>query len=140
MLRKLQLLGSALALGGLLGQKVLVNVGQNTTLGNGDVSQQLIQLLIVSDGQLQMSGNDTGLLVVTSGVTSKFQNFGSQVLKDSSKVDRGTSTNTLGVVTLSQDTVHTTDGECEAGLRRTGLRSLGARSSLTTGFTTRHYN
>ena len=139
MLRKLQLLGSALALGGLLGQKVLVNVGQNTTLGNGDMSKKLVQLLIVSDGELQMSGNDTSLLVVTSGVTGQFENFSSKVLEDSSKVHGGTGTDTLSVVALSQDTVDTANGESETGLGRTGLRGLRARSSLTTGFTTRHY-
>ena len=29
----------------------LVNVGQNTTLGDGDVSEKLVQLLIVADGE-----------------------------------------------------------------------------------------
>jgi hypothetical protein len=68
----------------------LVNVGQNTTLGDGDVAEKLVQFLIVADGQLKMTGDDTGLLVVTGGVTGQLEDFGSQVLEDGSQVDGGT--------------------------------------------------
>lgn len=94
----------------------LVNVGQNTTLSNGDVSQKLVQFLIVSDGELKMTGNDTGLLVVTGGIAGQFEDFGSQVLKDGSEVHGGTSTNTLSVVALSQETVDTAHWECKTRL------------------------
>jgi hypothetical protein len=67
-----------------------VNVGEDTTLGDGDVAQKLVQLLIVTDGELEMTGDDTGLLVVTSGVSSQLEDFSSQVLKDGSQVDGGT--------------------------------------------------
>ena len=68
----------------------LVNVGQDTTLGNGDVSEKLVQFLIVADGKLEMTGDDTGLLVVTGGVTGQLEDLSCQVLKDSSEVDGGT--------------------------------------------------
>jgi hypothetical protein len=68
----------------------LVNVGQNTTLGDGDVAEKLVQFLIVADGQLKMTGDDTGLLVVTGGVTGQLEDFSSQVLKDGSQVDGST--------------------------------------------------
>lgn len=97
-------------------RRTLVNVGQNTTLGDCDVSQKLVQLLIVSDGELEMTGDDTGLLVITSGVASQLENFGSQIFKDSSQVDWSTSTDTLSVVALSEETVDTTDWEGETGL------------------------
>lgn len=74
--------------------------------------------LIVSDGQLKMTGNDTGLLVVTSGVTGQFENFGGEVLEDGSEVDWSTSTDTLSVVSLSQKSVNTTDWESKTGLGR----------------------
>ena len=77
-----------------------MNVGQDTTLRDGDVTQKLVQLLIVPDGELKMTGNDTSLLVVASSVASKFENFGSQVLEHGREVNRRTSTDTLGVVTL----------------------------------------
>ena len=101
------------------GKLTLVNVGEDTTLGDGDVSQKLVQLLIVADGELQVTGDDTGLLVVTSGVTSQLEDFSGEVLKDSSEVDGGTGTDTLSVVALSQKTVDTTDWESETGLGRT---------------------
>ena len=112
-----------------------VDVWQNTTLCDCDVTEQLVQLLIVSDGELQVTWDDTGLLVVASCVTGQLENFGSEVLKNGSEVDGSTwwikcqreakaavgsnkltSTNTLGVVALSQQTVDMTDWECETGL------------------------
>lgn len=57
-----------------------MDVRENTTLGNGDVTQELVQLLIVADGELEVTGNDTGLLVVTSGVSSQLKNLSSEVL------------------------------------------------------------
>lgn len=98
------------------GQLTLVNVGQNTTLGDRDVTEKLVQLLIVADGELQMAGNDTGLLVVAGGVASQLENLSGEVLKDCGEVDGSTSTDTLSVVTLAEQTVNTTDGECETGL------------------------
>ena len=68
----------------------LVNIGEDTTLGNGDVSEKLVQLLIVADGKLEMAGNDTRLLVVTGGVAGKFENLSREVLEDCGKVDGST--------------------------------------------------
>lgn len=96
-----------------------MNVGENTALGDGDVSQKLVQLLIVSDGELEMTGDDTGLLVVTGGVASQLEDFRGEVLENSGEVHGGTGTNTLSVVALSQETVNTTHGERETGLGRT---------------------
>jgi len=71
-------------------KRTLVDVGENTTLGDGDVSEKLVQLLIVADGELKVTRDDTGLLVVTSGVASQLEDFGSQVLKNGSEVDGST--------------------------------------------------
>ena len=91
------------------------------TLGDGDVTEKLVQFLVIADGKLEMTGDDTGLLVVTGGVASQFENFGSEVLENGSEVDRGTGTDTLSVVALPQKTVNTTDGEGETGLGRTAI-------------------
>lgn len=95
-----------------------MDVGEDTTLGDGDVSEELVQLLIVADGELEMTRDDTGLLVVTSGVASEFEDFGSEVLEDGSEVDGSAGTDTLGVVALTEKTVNTTDGERETSLGR----------------------
>ncbi len=96
----------------------LVNVGEDTSLGDGDVPEKLVQLLVVPDGKLEMPGNDTGLLVVASGVASQLKDFGSEVLENGSEVDWSTSTNTLSVIALAEETVDTTNGESEASLGR----------------------
>jgi len=90
-----------------------VDVGQDTTLCDSDVSEKLVQFLIVADGELEMTGDDTGLLVVAGSVASQLEDFGSEVLQNSSEVDGSTSTNTLGVVALAEKTVDTTNWECE---------------------------
>jgi hypothetical protein len=72
---------------GLLRQQVLVNVGQDTALGNGDVAEELVQFLIVANGELEMARNDAGLLVVTGSVTSQLEDFRSQVLQDRGQVN-----------------------------------------------------
>ncbi len=64
-----------------------MNVGEDTTLGNSDMAKELVQLLIISNGELKMTGNNTGLLVVACSVTSQLQNLSSEVLENGSEVD-----------------------------------------------------
>ena len=64
-----------------------MNVWKNTTLGNGDGTEKLVQFLIVSDGKLDVSWDNSGLLVVTGSVTSKLEDLGSQVLENGGEVD-----------------------------------------------------
>lgn len=54
-----------------------MNVRKDTTLGDGDVAEKFVQFLIVADGELKMTGDDTGLLVVTCGISSQFKNLSS---------------------------------------------------------------
>jgi hypothetical protein len=65
----------------------LVDVGEDTTLGDGDVAQELVQLLVIADGELKVTRDNTCLLVVASGVASQLEDLSSQVLKDSCEVD-----------------------------------------------------
>jgi hypothetical protein len=67
-----------------------VNVWQDTTLCDCNVSEKLVQFFIVTDGELEMAGDDTGFLVVTGGVTSQLKDFSSEVFEDSSEVDGST--------------------------------------------------
>jgi len=90
-----------------------MDVGENTALGDCDVTEKLVQLFVVADGELEMAGDDAGLLVVASGITSQLEDFGSQIFKNSCEIDRGTSTNTLSVVAFPQETVDTADGKRE---------------------------
>jgi hypothetical protein len=116
-----------------------VNVGEDTALGNGDVTQELVQLLIVTDGELEVTRNDTGLLVVTGGVAGQLENLSSKVLEDGGQVDGSAGTDTLGIVALAEETVNTANGERETSLGRTGLRVLGARGLATRLATAGHF-
>lgn len=104
-----------------------------------------------------MTRYDTLLLVITSGVSGQLEDLSGKVFKYGSKVDcklrvsdilhleshihtRCTSTDTLGIVTLLQETVDTTNRELKTSLSRTrllafafsgrGLSGLGLSSSL----------
>ena len=65
----------------LLWQQHSLDVGKNATLSDGDASQQLVQLLVVADSQLKMTGNDSGLLVVASSVARQLKDLGAQILE-----------------------------------------------------------
>ena len=97
----------------LLGEKDGLDVGQDTTLGDGDSREKFVQLLVITDGELKMSWDDSGLLVVTGSIASQLEDLSSEVLEDGSQVDRGTGTNTLSVVALAKEPVDTADGELE---------------------------
>ena len=100
-----------------MGWLTLVDVWKDTTLCDCDVTEKLVQFLVIADGELEMTWDDTGLLVVARGVASEFKNFGCEVLKDGCEVDWSAGTDTLCVVALPQETVDTTDWECETGFR-----------------------
>lgn len=57
---------------------------------DGDVAQELVQLLIVADGELEVTRNDAGLLVVACSVAGEFEDFGGQVFEDSGEIDGST--------------------------------------------------
>ena len=76
--------------------RTLVNVWQHTTLGDGDVTEKLVQFFVVPDGELEMTGDDTGLLVVTGGIASQLEDFSGEIFEDSSEID-GSTCNILGI-------------------------------------------
>src|SRR5579862_1529816 len=91
-----------------------LDVGQHATLSDGNSRQQFIQFLVVTDGQLQMTWDDSRLLVVTSSISCQLENFSSQIFHDGSQVDWSSSTNALSVVSLAKKTMDTTDWELKA--------------------------
>nr|XP_028576880.1 uncharacterized protein LOC114592772 [Podarcis muralis] len=103
-----------------------LDVGQDAALGDGDFAEQLVELLVVADGQLQVAGDDAGLLVVASGVTGQLEDLGRQVLEHGRQVDGRAGAHPLGVVALAQQAVHAAHGELQAGPRRARL-GLGPR-------------
>ena len=106
---------------GLLGEEDGLDVGEDTTLSDGDTREKLVQLLVITDGELKMTGDDSRLLVVTGGVASQLEDLSGEVLEDGRQVDGGTGANALSVVSLAQESVDTTNGE---------LKSRAAGSAL----------
>ena len=99
----------------------LVDVWDNTGRCDGDVGKKLIELLIVPDGKHDVTRGDSGLLVVTSSISGKFENFDGQIFEDGSKEDWSTSTDTLSVTTFTEESVETTYWELETGTAGPGL-------------------
>ena len=115
----------------LLGQQDALDVWQHTALGNGHSGEQLVQLLVVADGQLQVSRDDSRLLVVAGSVAGQLEDLSRQVLEHSGQVDWRTGTDSLGIVTLTEQTVDTTDWELETSSRRTCLALAADFTSFT---------
>ena len=141
---------------GLLGQENGLDVGQDTSLGDGDSAQELVQLLVVADGQLQVAGVDSGLLVVAGSVAGQLEHFSGEVFENSGQVDlksdksqsdqeiekaqetnRCSGSDALSVVALAEHAVQTTDWELESSSRGARL-GLATRLGLSTLSTSRH--
>jgi hypothetical protein len=93
-----------------------VHVGDNTTRSDSGLSEALVELFIILDGELDVARTNAVLLVILGSIASELEKFGCQILKDGSHVDRGTSTNTTSEATFLQITGKTTDREGEASL------------------------
>jgi hypothetical protein len=50
-------------------EQVETNEEAYTALGDDDGPEQLVELLVVADGELQVARDDAGLLVVAGGLT-----------------------------------------------------------------------
>ena len=88
-----------------------MDVRKNSSLSDGDGSEEFVQFLIVADSQLDVPGDDTGPLVVLGGVSGELQEFRGEVLEDGGEVDGGSRTDALGEATLAEVASHAADGE-----------------------------
>ena len=111
-----------------------VDVGEDTTGSDSAVLKESVELLVVSHGELDVSGDDSGLLGVLGGVASELENLSSKVLKDGSKIDRGTGTNSGGGSVLLEESSDSTDGELKSGAGSLGHGSGGGVLSLSSSF------
>ena len=118
-------------LGALLGEEDGVDVGEDTTGGDGDSSEELVELLVVLDGEGDVPGDDPGLLVVAGGVPGELEDLSAEVLEDGGEVDTGSEAGALGVAALLQVASDTGDGELKSGLGGRRDRLSGSASSLS---------
>ena len=101
-----------------------MDVWDNTSGSDGDVGKELVKFLIVPDGEHDVPWADPGLLVVTSGVTGKFENFDGEVFEDGGHEDWSAGTDTVAIPTLTEESVETADWELETGTGGPGLWML----------------
>ena len=126
-----------LLVGGFLGEEDGLDVGQDTSLGDGDSAEKFVQFFVVSDGELEMAGDDTGLLVVTGGVSGQLEYLSGKVLQNGGEVHRRTDFDDVRVLSPAQISVHTDHGELESRSLRLGLSSsLGLQGFFTSS---RHF-
>jgi hypothetical protein len=57
------------------GEEGWLDAGEDSSLCNGGVGHESVQLLIVTDGEEDVPGVDSVLLVILGGVTSKFKDL-----------------------------------------------------------------
>lgn len=80
---------------GCFHDKGFVNVRDHTTTGDGGLDQS-IELFVTSDGELQVSWGYSLHLKILGSVTCQLKNLSSEVLKDSSSVHGGGSSDSAG--------------------------------------------
>jgi len=98
-----------------------MNVRQNASRRDGDVSEQFIELLVVPDGELNVARHDSLLLVVTRGVARELENLSRKILEHGAEVDGRTSSDACRVTAVSQVAVDTTHWELESGASASAL-------------------
>jgi hypothetical protein len=70
---------SSSRLGRLGGKELGLDRRKDTTLRDDDVTEKLVELLVVSDGELEVSRDDSRLLVVPGSVTGELEDLGGEV-------------------------------------------------------------
>jgi hypothetical protein len=115
---------------GLFGKQDGMDIRQDTSGGNGDISQELVEFLVILDGERNVTGNDAGLFVVPGGVSSQLEDFSAEIFQDGRQVDGSSGTHAGGILALTEVTSDTTDGELQAslGARRGRSRFVSAAS------------
>ena len=111
-----------------------MDVGHDTASRDGGAANELVELLVVLDGELDMARHDARLLVVLGGVAAELEKLSHDVLENRGHIHRSASTDTLGEAALLEETTNAADGERQTSLGGLGLGPGGllAASSLGT--------
>ena len=90
-----------------------MNVRQNTARSDSNTLHHLVQLFVVADRELDVSGNNSASFVVLGSISGQFENFRAQVFENRSQVDWSSATDAFSVSSLSKKSRYTTDREGE---------------------------
>jgi len=92
-----------------------VDVGKNTSSSDCSRVKKSVQLRIVADSKLDVTGYYSGLFVVFSGVSGELENLSSEIFKHSSEVHWGTSTDAFSIATRLQKAANSANWELKSG-------------------------
>lgn len=99
----------------LLANERFVDMRNDSSSSNGGLDE-CIQLLVTTDGELQMAGSDTLHLQILGGVASQLEDLSGQIFEDGSRVDGGSGSNTsMRGGAVFQMPVDTSHGELKSG-------------------------
>ena len=108
-----------------------MDVGENTTGSDSGTTHKLVELVVVSDSHLDVSGDDSGSLEILSGVSGKLENLSGEVLEDGSEVDGGSGSNSGGEFTGLHVSGDSSDGELESSSSRSADGTSGTTLSFS---------
>ena len=112
-----------------------MDVRDDTTTSDGGLDQG-VELLVTTDGQLQMTGGDALHLEILAGIPRQFQDFGRQILENGARVHGRRGTDAVALVyRVLEKTMDTTNGKLQSGLAGTRLGGLfrgGGLAALAT--------
>ncbi len=111
-----------------------MDVGKDTTGSDGSAAQKSVELLIVADSELNVTGHNSGLLVVLGGVACELEDLSCEVLKDGGEVHGGTGTDALSVAALLHEASDSSDGELKSSLGCSADGASGALSLSSSSF------
>ena len=107
-----------------------MDVGEHAAGRDGDRAEELVELFVVADRELEVAGDDAGLLVVASRVTGEFEDLGAEIFEDRGEVDGSAGTHAGAVLALLEVAADTADGELETSLGGLGGGLAGGGAGL----------
>ena len=91
-----------------------MDVGEDTAGRDGDAAEELVELFVVADGELDVARDDSALLGVLGGVACELEDLGGEVLKDGSEVHWGTGSDSIGILSLLEESSDSSDWELKS--------------------------
>ena len=91
-----------------------MDVREDSTGSDCGVFHESGKFLVVSDSELNVSWDNSASSVVSGSISCEFEDLSSEVFKDSSKIDWGTSSDSLSVSSLSEMSVNSTNWELKS--------------------------
>ena len=93
-----------------------MDVGEDTAGCDGDAAHELVELLVVADGELDVPWDDARLLVVASSIACELEDLSGEVLENRREVNRCTCSNAGGDLHLLNVSCNTADRELKSCL------------------------